>query len=321
MNRNYKSSSITESAMIAGILVIIAYLSSFFSVVMFFYPTPAIILAKRKGLKYAALSLIASALIISMLLGIQTGLVFFIIYTPFAVALSYGICRDKEANKTILYGTASYMISFVLFIFLIDLIMGVNFIQQMQDIYSESLGMMKEMLNNYPAGMANESIEEMKKALDLINPMIVSIIFPAMLIIISVIISYVNYTIAGKFANRFKIKIRAHEGLGYFSFPKTFMIAMAVMLLVSYLMSILKINVNAIQLNLFLIMVAAMYLQGVAVIKMYLINRNVTKNAQNVVIGVVVVMSMFVFAGAMIMIALLGLVDLTIDLRKLNKIV
>ena len=207
MNRNYKSSSITESAMIAGILVIIAYLSSFFSVVMFFYPTPAIILAKRKGLKYAALSLIASALIISMLLGIQTGLVFFIIYTPFAVALSYGICRDKEANKTILYGTASYMISFVLFIFLIDLIMGVNFIQQMQDIYSESLGMMKEMLNNYPAGMANESIEEMKKALDLINPMIVSIIFPAMLIIISVIISYVNYTIAGKFANRFKIKI------------------------------------------------------------------------------------------------------------------
>ena len=96
---------------------------------------------------------------------------------------------------------------------------------------------------------------------------------------------------------------------------------MAVMLLVSYLMSILKINVNAIQLNLFLIMVAAMYLQGVAVIKMYLINRNVTKNAQNVVIGVVVVMSMFVFAGAMIMIALLGLVDLTIDLRKLNKIV
>jgi len=321
MNRNYKSSSITESAMIAGILVIIAYLSSFFSVVMFFYPTPAIILAKRKGLKYAALSLIASDLIISMLLGIQTGLVFFIIYTPFATALSYGICRDKDANRTILYGSACYLISFVVLIFLMDLIIGVNFLQQLSDIYNESLGMMKEMLNNYPVGMANDRIEEMKKAIDLIDPAIISIMFPAMLIIASVVFSYINYIVAGKFANRFKIKIRAHEGLGYFSFPRSFMVAMAVMLLISYMMSILKINVNAIQLNLFIIVFFAMYLQGVAVIKMYLINRNVTKNVQNVVIGVVVLMSMFVFVGAMIMIALLGLVDLTIDLRKLNKIV
>ncbi|HKM00611.1 MAG TPA: hypothetical protein VJ083_01015, partial [Sedimentibacter sp.] len=69
MNRNLKTSSITEAAMITGILVVIAYLSSFVSILMFFYPTPAIILGKRKGLKYASLALIASDLIISMLLG------------------------------------------------------------------------------------------------------------------------------------------------------------------------------------------------------------------------------------------------------------
>lgn len=321
MNRNYKSSSITESAMITGILVVIAYLSSFFSVIMFFYPTPAIILAKRKGLKYAALSLIASDLIISMLLGIQTGLVFFILYTPFAIALSYGICRDKEANKTIIYGTASYIISFVILIFFVDLIMGVNFIQQLQDIYVESLEMMKEMLNNYPEGLASDRLEEMKKAVDEIDTIIISMMFPAILIIASAIMSYVNYSVAGKFANRFKIKIKAHEGLGYFSFPRTFMVAMAVMLLISYLMSVLKINVNAIQLNLFIIIFAAMYLQGLAVIKMYLINRKISKNIQNLMIGMVVVMSLFIFAGAMIMVALLGLVDLTLDLRKLNRIV
>ncbi|WP_313370560.1 DUF2232 domain-containing protein, partial [Sedimentibacter sp.] len=143
----------------------------------------------------------------------------------------------------------------------------------------------------------------------------------AMLIISSVMTSYVNYLVASKFANRFKIKIKAHEGLGYFSFPKTFMVAMAVMLLISYLMSAMKINVNAIQLNLFLIMFAAMYLQGIAVIKMYLINRQMSKNLQNLMIGMVVFMSLFVFAGATILIALLGLVDLTVDLRKLNRIV
>ncbi|WP_313370558.1 DUF2232 domain-containing protein, partial [Sedimentibacter sp.] len=176
MNRNYKTSSITESAMITGILVIISYLSSFFSVIMFFYPAPAIILAKRKGLKYAGLSLIASDLIISMLLGVQTGLIFFILYTPLAIALAYGICKDKEANRTILYGTASYLISFVILIFLMDLIIGVNFIQQLKDIYSESFEMMKEMLNNYPAGLAGDRVEEMKKTIEEIGPMMISTI-------------------------------------------------------------------------------------------------------------------------------------------------
>lgn len=324
MNRNYKTSSITESAMITGILVIIAYLSSFFSVIMFFYPTPAIILAKRKGLKFASLSLVASDIIISMLLGIQTGLVFLILYTPMAIALAYGICKDKDANRTILYGTASYMISFVILIFLMDLIIGVNFLQQLKDIYSESIEMMSEMLNNYPDVLVNDRVEEMKKTIEEIGPVMVStisIMFPAVLIVSSVITSYVNYLVASKFAGRFKIKIKAHEGLGYFSFPKTFMVAMAAMLLISYLMSALNINVNAIQINLFLIMFAAMYLQGIAYIKMYFIKRNLSKNMQTLMTFIVVFLSLFVFSGVSILIALLGLVDLTIDLRKLNKIV
>lgn len=94
MNRNPKTSNITEAAMITGMLVIIAYLSSFITIVMFFYPTPAIILGKRKGLKYSALALTASDLIISMLLGLQTGLIFFLLYTPFALALTYGVCSS-----------------------------------------------------------------------------------------------------------------------------------------------------------------------------------------------------------------------------------
>lgn len=40
MNRNPKTSNITEAAMITGMLVIIAYLSSFITIVMFFIPLP-----------------------------------------------------------------------------------------------------------------------------------------------------------------------------------------------------------------------------------------------------------------------------------------
>ena len=270
MNRNSKTSNITESAMITGILVIIAYLSSFITLLMFFYPTPAIILGKRKGLKYSILALIASDLIISMLLGVHTGLVFLILYTPLAVALTYGICRDEDANKTILFGTAAYMISFVLYILFLNFIMSINFIERVAEMYDQSFEMTRGLFDNIPDQLRTEQFEQYISDIEKIAPMmnyIVTSVFPAVLIAASVITSYINYIVASKFAVRFSINVKQHEGIGYFSFPRNFMISMAGLLLLSFLLGLLNINVEIIQLNLFIIVFIAMLLQGVAVLK------------------------------------------------------
>lgn len=322
MNRNYKTSSLTESAMITGILVVIAYLSSFISILMFFYPTPAIILAKRKGLKYASLALIGSDIIIAMLLGIQTGMIFLILYTPLAIALSYGIYANKDANKTILLGSAAYMISFVAMIFLMDAFLGINFVQQLKDVYVESFKMTKDMLLNVPSGMNNEGVNKMIATLDEMGPMMIttlSTVFPAILIVSSVITSYINYMVAFKFAKRFSITIRNHEGIAYFSFPRTFMVAMAVMMLLSYLLGVLNINTGIIQANLFMIIFIAMFLQGFAVIKFFVIKSQMSIGFKRLSIFVILYMSLFAYSGFAMIIALLGLVDLAIDLRKINN--
>ena len=256
MNRNNKTSNITESAMITGILVVIAFLSSFFSIVMFFYPTPVIILAKRKGIKYASLSLLAADIIISIFMGITDGLMFLILYTPFALALAYGVYRDENADKTILYGAAAYMVSFVVLILLMNVLMGVNFVDQMKDIYSESYDMTEEMLSNVPGAMDPDKTDEALKALGDYRQMtefLISNLFPAMIIFASALASYVNYMIAVKFSKRFSIDIKKHESLSHFSFPRTFIVAMAVLLLISYLLKALKFNSEVIQLNLFYI--------------------------------------------------------------------
>jgi len=317
MNRNFKTSSITEAAMITGILVILAYLSSFFSIIMFFYPTPAIILAKRKGLKYAILALIASDIIISMLLGVQTGMMFLILYTPLAIALAYGICNDEDANKTILFGSAAYMISFVVLILFLNVIMGVNFVQQVSDMYKESILMMKEMLLSMPDGLNNENVKKMIKTYDEMGTMmkfVIANVFPAIMIVASVVTSYINYLVASKFAKRFSIDIKQHEGISYFSFPRNFMIAMAGLLLLSFLMSILKVNVGAIQLNLFMIIFMAMFFQGFAVFKYFLEKSNMSKTFRTIII----VMVLFMSSGLSQVLAVIGIVDLAIDLRKLK---
>lgn len=320
MNRNNKTSNITESAMIAAILVIIAFLSSFISIVMFFYPTPAIILAKRRGIKYAALSLLAADIIISILMGITDGLMFFIVYTPFALALAYGIYRDENADKTILYGSAAYMVSFVVLILLMNLLMGVNFVEQLKDIYSESYDAAEEMLSNAPAAVEPGETDEALKALGDYRKMtdfLISNLFPAMIIFASVLASYINYLVAVRFSKRFSIIIKKHEGLSRFSFPRTFIVAMAVLLLISYLLKALKFNVEVIQLNLFYIIFIAMVLQGAAVIKFVLEKRKVNKPIQILIIFMIFYMSLLL-AGIIQIIAAVGLIDLAMNLRKIN---
>ena len=320
MNRNLKTSSITEAAMITGILVIIAYLSSFFTIFMFFYPTPAIILGKRKGLKYAVLALIASDIIISMLLGIQTGLTFFIMYTPLAIALAYGVCNDEDANKTILFGSAAYMISFVVFILLLNALMGINFIDRIAEMYDQSFEMTKDFFANVPADLRTEQMEEAIKNIEQTAPVmnfIVSNVFPAIMIVASVATSYINYLVASKFARRFSINVKPHEGISYFSFPRNFMIAMAGLLLLSYLLTSLNINVEIIQLNLFTIVFMAMLLQGFSVLKFFIDKSSLGKFVRTIMLVMIVFMSL----NFSVFYAIVGLIDLTVNLRKINRAV
>jgi uncharacterized protein YybS (DUF2232 family) len=320
MNRNLKTSNITESAMITGILVIIAYLSSFITLLMFFYPTPAIILGKRKGLKYSLLSLIASDLIISMLLGLQTGLVFLILYTPMALALTYGVCRNEEANKTILFGSAAYMISFVLYILLLNYIMGINFIERVAEIYEQNFETTRGLFNNIPDQFRTEQIEKYISDIEKMAPMMnyyVTNVFPAFLIVASIIISYINYIVASKFAVRFSINVKQHEGTAYFSFPRNFMISMAGLLLLSFLLQLLNINVVIIQMNLFIIVFMAMLLQGAAVLKYFIDKSRMGKFARNLLLVIIVLMSI----SFSIVYAVIGLIDLTVNLRKINRAV
>lgn len=320
MNRNNKTSSITEAAMIAGILVIIALLSSFASIATLFYPTPAIILAKRKGIKYTGLSLLAADIIIAILLGATTGFMYFILYTPFSLALAYGVYKDESANKTLIYGTAAYMVSFVVLILSMNALMGVNFVDELKTAYVESYDMAEGMLSNMPQGASTQDIDKALESMKVFkdtSDYVISNLFPSMVVMVSVIASYVNYIIAVKFSKRFSININKFAGMSYFTFPRTFMIAMAALLLISYLLGGLGLNVRVIQLNLFSLVFLAMVLQGIAVIKFFLEKSQMKKSLKTLLMLIIIYIAFF--SGMILVVAIVGLIDLSIDLRKINK--
>jgi len=317
MNRNIKISSMKEAAITSGILVIFAYISSFLiSMLMFFYPIPAIILAKRRGLKYAVLSLVAADLIITMLLGIQIGISFIVLFSPLAIALSYGICKDENPNRTIMYGATAFMVSFAILILLMQFLMGINFIEQMIQMTNESFNMYREMLTKTTGVMNADKFKDALQYIEDASTAMTNSIsqqFPSMLISSSVLMSAINFFAVSKLAKRFSIDIRKHEGLSNFSFPNTFILAMAGMLLLSYVLGIFKANFVVIQMNLFIITYMAMFVQGFAVTKFYLIKWNINK-----VVRILILISIVLMAGFAQALALVGIVDLVFDIRKIR---
>jgi uncharacterized protein YybS (DUF2232 family) len=237
-----------------------------------------------------------------------------------ALALTYGVCRNEEANKTILFGSAAYMISFVLYILLLNYIMGINFIERIAEIYEQSFETTRGLFNNIPDQLRTEQIEQYINDIEKMAPMmnyIVTNVFPAVLIVASVVTSYINYMVASKFAVRFSINVKQHEGIAYFSFPRNFMISMAGLLLLSFLLRLLNINVGIIQMNLFIIVFMAMLLQGVAVLKFFVDKSRMGKFARNLLLVFIVLMSI----NFSIAYAVIGLIDLTVNLRKINRAV
>jgi len=130
--------------------------------------------------------------------------------------------------------------------------------------------MYKEMHTKAPT--VEQNIEQTVESIDQLSKTMVTYLgqmFPAIIIFSSVLTAVINYKVASKFARRFSVEIRNMEGFSFFSFPRTFIVGMAVLLMLSYLMSIFNINVQVIQLNLFMITFMAMGIQGIAVLNYF----------------------------------------------------
>ncbi|MDF2616274.1 MAG: hypothetical protein K0Q47_929 [Sedimentibacter sp.] len=89
---------------------------------------------------------------------------------------------------------------------------------------------------------------------------------------------------------------------------------MAALLILSFVLNLFKINVSLIQVNLFMVVFAAMFFQGFAVLKFFLIRSNINKTLRTIILAMVLFMS----GGFAQMLAVIGLVDLAIDLRKIK---
>jgi len=311
MNRNTKTSSLTEAAMICGVLVIMAMLSAYiFPFIDFFFPVPALIFSRRRGFKYSSLAVVAALIIVTIILGPINGLNYLILYAPIAIAMSYLIDKDKKASTVLIGGAVATLISVVVSLFILDKIVGVGVTEQITAYIKEIFDMQEKIINSIGS---KEQIELIKEMPEVIIELVVNLL-PVIIMAMSLALAYINYVIAQKLALRFKIEMKQLKDIAFFSLPRNFMISIAFFFILSYVLRGFNFpNIDVIISNIVVIVQIALILQGLALAKFYMAQKRVNGFLR-------VIVFIFIIFNPIIMsiMTAIAIADLIFDFRKLR---
>lgn len=313
MSENNKTSRLTESAFVAGILLIFAMVGTFiFPFIDLIYALPAIILAKRHDYKASIMALITAGIIASILLGVQSGMYYLILYTPMAAVMSYFIYKDTKPSVTIFFGGLAFLASFIVLLFIMQLFLEINLVDYITNMLRESLKMQENLFSNFE-GM-QEQLEANQNFYEDMIDMAVKII-PSVVILTSIGMVTINYYVAQKISKRLKLKIRKLGSFKNFRLPNNIALGIVVIMILTFLVGRMNIvNSEALSDNFIILFQIVFFIQGLALVRFMISKYNVSNIVWAIVLLAVIFVPIFT-----IMLLLAGIADSIFDFRELKE--
>lgn len=270
---NNKTKAITESAMMIGISVVIAVLANLGLMFLYvFLPFPLIILSIRRGSKYSIIACVASAIIISFY-G-PANAVFYLMFGPMSVVMGYFMEKKKSSFYTILWGAVVMMISLIIMVYVSQFITGVTIYDELEALFSESFQLTSQLTSS--ADMSADMVEKMNTTFDLFKKNALMLI-PFSIILFGVLEAYVTYLLMYVIGRKYKMKINPIHDITRFLLPRSFVLGFFSMYLATYfMMSLGYLNGEALMLNIGAIGQLALLVQGLGLVKWFMIRKKIS---------------------------------------------
>lgn len=213
-NRVYNTRAMVEAGLLAIFVVIIKLLNTyipFFELIGFFIlPIPITVLYIRHNYKVAVGSIITSAILMLMIFNPLTALASSITIVFSGMTLGYCVKHDKKASTTILFLSIAFIIVLIINVSIYSTLIDkggiVSLIDKSIKMMNETFAMAKETYAKI--GMSKEQIAAMEEMYKNINTDSILKIMPFSVIMISLSLSYLNYTIARNILKRLNYKMR-----------------------------------------------------------------------------------------------------------------
>ncbi|MBU9710911.1 YybS family protein [Evansella tamaricis] len=303
-----RSSIVREGAILLGIYLLLTFITLLIPVVgiisMFLLPVPFVFFTKKYGLKPAILFGILSFFFIFIFVG-PVALPITISFAIGGIVIGELYHREKDAFAVLLGGSLSFISSLLVLYIGSILLLGVNPMEEMQNIFTESLETTEEML--ILLSMEDDSV------LEVAEEMIQQFVYvaPTIIIMLGVFFAFVVQWISSRFLIRRKYTISQFPPFREWTFPRAFIWYY----LITYLFLLIGTEVGSpmyiVIVNLRPILETVMVIQGFCFMYFYFHHKK-----KSIVWPILLTITAFLLPILLYIIRILGIIDLGFELRK-----
>lgn len=299
-------------AVVIGISLLMMIGLYIFPVIIFLFPLAFIVIGVKYNITNSFIGILITSFLIGISVDIISGVMILAIFGPMALYIADSIGKRKKSIEIIVPSTIIFFLSTILVFIMLKDYSAVSLVEQLE----ENIMMYTEMQMDIIGDMELTNIESFRirsLADDMYN-YIISIL-PSILIVLSVFISYINYYFSIIILRRLGLAIRENPRFSKFSLPNNFIMGSLVMFLIVYLLrNIEYIPYDMIYLNLIVLVISLLFIQGLSVLDYLLIRLRLNTIFRLIIIGLIIFTSPIIT-----FIVIVGVVDIIFDFRKLRR--
>lgn len=306
MNIEHKTKGMVEAAIIGSLTAIIVFainLIPIVNILRVLIALPYIIVGKRRGSRYAMLSSLVTATLIGLFMNPLEGIYVLTLGGIVAFTIVLALELSSKSRIAIFAGTLATLMSIMIFISVFSLMSGINFGDQYKGLLESVLN---ESFSTYSAfGGPETDLTLLKET--------VLLIIPYTVVMMSLIHVSVNYFVARAILARTGMKLGNLNSFGEFSIPKSFIYGSLIILITMYSIGWMGFGeIDKIMVNVVLVFMLVYMINGMASLWWFGEKKKIPSILRSVLIIVLVL-----FGGGWLL-AVLGLVDLMLNFRKIE---
>ncbi|SMP58511.1 Uncharacterized conserved protein YybS, DUF2232 family [Anoxynatronum buryatiense] len=299
--------ALTETAMIAtltSIFVVSTFYIPLLSILLALIPMPFMVLAVRRGSRYAFFALVMVTLIIGLLTGVIYSLFALVIFGPMALAMGWWIRHRKEPHEVIFIGAVGSAAAIFTMMQLIAMASGIQLTLEISQMITGIMEQQAAALQQM-----NLEVVALEEAVHYLL-----LVFPGLILIQSLFGAFVNYYLTMAVLRRFTPSEEPLPEFSRFRLPGHVVSGVFLLMALSWGSQFIH-GINHISLlaNVTLIAVMIFFMQGISLISYWIKGTRVPKWVRLVILVILVILSPMIT-----LISLLGLVDVLADFRKLT---
>ncbi len=317
LNRTTQTRVIVESALMAALTTIFVMLNTvpYLTFITFFAAVPIMVLTARQGIKAGIGSSVIMGILVTLLVGPVWGSSAWVMYGISAVAAGHMLRSKMSATQTMLVSGLFFAIGFSILILGAIHLGGADPFVAVTGTFDELIKMTKqnaEVLKSSQEDLNNQ-IAMIESARDI---MVLS--KPAMILFIGGILSVTNYFTARLIAIRSGASIKQLTRFRDHRLPSSLLSGILLIVVLSFIADKMGyVDAGVIYLNLEIVFMWLFLFQGVSLLA-FLANQGDKNRERRMVIFLFVGLILFFFGGAPL-IAMIGLLDTAVDIRKLYE--